>query len=85
MSSELYILFGGHKGYEGGAYDFMGAYDTFEEARDAALQSDIVQDSRLSTQVHMALLKGKRMTLFAKLNIPGTEYDETGELGWTDY
>lgn len=79
-----YLLFGSND-TEGGAHDFLGAYANRIAANEAALASYPVMSPGMSAWVHIAEFDGVRMKVTHRLNIPGTEWDEIGELVWVAF
>jgi hypothetical protein len=81
----MYMLFGASDSGEGGGHDFISAHQTRDEAHESALNISFVNNPRLSSWVHLAEFDGEHMKVTHWLNIPGTEFDEHGELMWVAY
>ena len=75
------ILFFGYKDTGAGADDFHSAYTDIDQAKAAGI-AEWKDGTRLSSWMHLALFDGSDMRIIAKLNIPETEYDETGVMEW---
>lgn len=90
--TELWLLFGSND-TEGGAHDFIGAYQNRQAAEDAGIDYWERPEPRLSSWMHLARLDltTRQMQVIARLNIPGTEYaqpdpeDDQEYLEWLDY
>jgi hypothetical protein len=78
----LYLLFFGYKDTGGGADDFHSVHTDLDAAKQAGIDEWKDGDVRLGSWMHLAELTESDLRIIAVLNIPGTEYDETGLLEW---
>jgi hypothetical protein len=80
----VYMLFGWYKECQGGAFDFIGAYASRDEAKEAGLSHELVRETRMGNGIHLAEWNGATLMVTDWLNIPGTEQAESDELVWMD-
>lgn len=69
LSTTMYLLFGGRKGYEGGASDFLGAYSSVAKAEEAGLAHPVLKMGG-SPCMHIGAFDGMQLRVERVLSVP---------------